>query len=382
LVRVVFSKTVYLDTEERARAFAARLVLKPEREGSVLRLSTNREELARHDDVGFETGFDIQVPPDTAVSVRNEHGGVDLADVAGAEVESSYDALRVARVAGPADLKNRHGDVHVSEVKGALALLARYGDVEVQDLLGRATLDVQHGKVSVERVGSLNASLAHSDLSAEGIGGDLEVKGEHAAVQASDVTGSAKVQTSFDGVSLVRVGGDARIKTDHGEIKATEVKGALWAQASFARVELQDIGGPAEVTVEHGGLEARGLGKGARVKASGDDIALDGFQGPLEIVASRGNLRLSPKGALTDSVSASITHGAIHLEVSPGSHFELEARARRGEIQVNVPGFTTTHSEAERVTGTLGEGGSPVRLATDGGDLSVTARAATAAQGR
>ncbi len=379
-VTVVLTKTVYLESEERARAFAARIVLRAEREGPVLRLFTNRDELERRDDVGFETSFDVAVPPDTPVGVRNEHGGVDLREVARAEVESSFDTLQVAQIEGPVSLKNRHGNVHVSRVKGTLNLNARFGDVELEDVEGRVTLDLQHGKASASRLGSLHATLAQGELSVEGVGGDLEVKGEHTGVTASEVRGGASVQTSFEGVTLRAVGGEARIRAAHGAVKATGVKGALWAQASFGSVELEDIGGPAEVTVEHGGVQGRGLQKGARVKASGDDVAIEGFRGPLAVEADRANVHLVPQGPLVDPVSASTRHGGIHLEVPAGSRFDLEARTQHGEIQVNVPGFSTTHSGAGSLTGTLAGGGNMVHLAADGGDLSVTARV-SAAQG-
>ncbi|HXB55759.1 MAG TPA: hypothetical protein VN461_13305 [Vicinamibacteria bacterium] len=379
-VEVVLTKTVYLESEERARAFAARIVLRAEREGPVLRLFTNRNELERRDDVGFETSFDIEVPPDTPVGVRNEHGGVVVREVARAEVESSFDTLEVAQIAGPVSLKNRHGDVHVSGVKGTLDLNARFGDVELEDVEGRVTLDLQHGKASGSRLGGLHATVAHGDLSVEGVGGDLEVKGEHTGVTVSDVSGGASVQTSFEGVTLTHVGGDARVRAEHGRVKATGVKGALWAQASFGGVELVDIGGPAEVTVEHGGLQGRDLQKGARVKASGDDVDLEGFRGPLAVEADRASVHLIPQGPLVDPISASTRHGGIHLEVPAGSRFDLEARTHRGEIQVDVPGFTTTHAAAGSLTGRLAGGGSTVRLAAEGGDLSLTARV-SAAQG-
>jgi hypothetical protein len=106
-------------------------------------------------------------------------------------------------------------------------------------------------------------------------------------------------------------------------------------------------------------------------------VSLDGFQGPLEIEASRGSVHLVPQGALRDPIMAHTQHGGIHLEIPPGSRFDLEATARPGDIQVDVPGFSMTRSEQGRVTGRLGTGGNTVRLATEGGDLSLTARAVT-----
>lgn len=380
-VKVGLRKNVYLESEARAREFASRILLSAENAGPVLRLATNRDELtARRDDVGFETHFDVQVPPGTAVTVRNEHGPVDVADVASADVDGSFDDLRVERVAGAADLKSSHGSVHVASVEGPLALTARHGDVEVRDVAGAARLDVEHGDVSATRVGGLRLRLAHGSLTAQTLRGDLEVHAVHAGVEAADVSGNARVETSFGAVTLTRVGGDARVKAQHGAVEAKDIKGALGAETSFDSVSLENVGGPVEVTVEHGGLRAEGLEKGARVKASGDEVTLDGFRGPVEVEAARGAVRLVPAGPLVEPVTVRSTHGGILLEVPPGSRFTLEARTERGETRIDVPELKITRTEGETVTGTLGGGGSLVKLIADGGDVTVEPRSAAASR--
>ena len=381
LVKVGLRKNVYLETEDRAHEFASRILMRAERAGPVLRLATNRDELtARRDDVGFETHFDVQVPPGTAVTVRNQHGAVDVADVTSAEVDGSFDDLRVERVAGAADLKSSHGSVHVASVGGPLTLTARHGDVEVRDVAAAARLDVEHGDVSATRVGGLNLRLAHGSLTVQTLRGDLEVHAEHAGVEATDVSGNARVETSFNAVTLTRVAGDARVKARHGEVQAKEIKGALAVESSFNNVSLEKVGGPVDVTVEHGGLRAEGLEKGARVKASGDEVTLTGFRGPVEVEAARATVRLVPAGPLVEPVTIGTTHGGIFLEVPPGSRFALEARAERGETRVDVPELKITRTEGTTVTGTLGGGGNLVKLTADGGDVTVEPRSAAASR--
>jgi len=75
VVKARLRKVVFEATEQEARAFADRIELRLAVEGSSARVETNRDELGRSDDVGFETHLEIEVPADTVVTVHNEHGG-------------------------------------------------------------------------------------------------------------------------------------------------------------------------------------------------------------------------------------------------------------------------------------------------------------------
>jgi DUF4097 and DUF4098 domain-containing protein YvlB len=203
------------------------------------------------------------------------------------------------------------------------------------------------------------------------------VKGAHSGVRASGIAGQATIETNYDGVELTRVDGEARVKVEHGEAKVREARSAVTVEASFDGVELEDVVGPAEVTVSHGGLRALRVQKGVRVKSSGDDVDLVAVKGPLQVDAERGGVSIEPQDPLTDPVTVRTTHGGIRLQVPPGSRFQLEAEARRGAIEVDVPGLSTTRTDDRHVEGSLGGGGSAVKLHADG-DVTVQARAASA----
>jgi DUF4097 and DUF4098 domain-containing protein YvlB len=382
-VRVALRKVVYLGTEEKARAFADRIQIQAVREGGALRVRTNRAELDRRltggePEADFQTHLDVVVPPGTAVRVLNEHGAVEVVDVARADVSSSFDTVRVERVAGPADIQSRHADVHATGIKGELKLTSRHGDVTIEDVEGKATLDVQHGEVSATRVGGLEVRGAHGDVTAEGVHGDLDVHTQHGAVRGIDVTGRATVETSFQGVTLEKVGGDASVHTEHGDVALTDVKGAVDAQASFDDVSLTRIGGPVTVTVSHGAVRAHGLEKGARVRASGDDVVLDGFGGPVEIEAERAGVRLVPAGAISAAIKVTATHGAIELDVPAGSRIDVQASAQSGEITTDVPGLSATQMSPGKLGATLGGGGNAVVLSTSHGDVRLRGAATVA----
>jgi len=376
-VKVGLRKVVYLPTEERARDFSRRVVLRAERQGDRMEVGTNRDALSREERVGLETHLELEVPPGTPVVVRNDHGRVEVADVSRADLTASYEGVQVTRVTGPVEVRVRHGGASVSEVGGDLVLDARYGDVAVEGVTGTARLEARHGRVEVRRAGAVEIDHSHGDVRVEDVTGDVRVRGAHAGVHVRNVGGDADVETSYDGVDLADVAGEARLKTAHGEVKATGVRGALSVEASYNRVELQDVGGPIDVVVVHGGVQARDVRKGGRIKASGDDVSLDGFAGPLEVETERASVDLAPLGPITERVSVKAARGGIRLVVPAGSRFDLVAETRRGELRADLPGLTVTRSDRRHVSGTLAGGGSPVSLSADG-DVELETLAATA----
>jgi DUF4097 and DUF4098 domain-containing protein YvlB len=379
-VRVSLRKVVFRPTEDAARAFADRVRVVTALTGTSLRVSTNRRELeGGSEDVGFETHLEIAVPPDTAVRVQADHGRVDVADAARADVTNSYEPVQVDRVKGPVTIDSRHGDVAVADVAGTVSLQARHGDVALRDVAGMVTLNVTHGAVSADRVGALDVTARHGELKATDVRGDLKVHGEHTEIEATGVAGAALLETTFGNVAAQRVTGELRVKAEKSAVEASEVTGAVVVQTSFDNVVLNRIAGPVDVAVEHGGLQADGLEKGAKVRVSGDGVVLQGFRGAVDVEARRAGIELVPAAALVDPVTASATHGAIRLQVPRESRIDLEAAAQRGEVQVDVPGLVLMRTDAARVSGKLGGGGATVKLTADHGDVRVESPAAVTA---
>jgi DUF4097 and DUF4098 domain-containing protein YvlB len=375
-VKLTLRKVVYRPSESEAREFADRVQARLETGGGVVRVDTNRDVVGRPDRVGFETHLSLWVPPGTPVTVTNEHGAVEIQDAASADVTSSFDDVRIARVQGAVGVKSRHGDVSVSDVEGDLTLSGRHGGVEVRNVGGRATLETQHGSVSAIAVGGLELDHAHGEVSADDVRGDLRVTNQHGSVVVRGVRGKASIETSFDGVEVSDVDGEARVKVEHGGAKLRAVKGAVVAVATHDGVELEDVGGPAEVTVGHGGVRAKNVEKGVKVKASGDDVELEGVRGAVDVDLDRGSARVAHLGPLTEPVEIRARNGGIRFEVPEGSRFELEAEARRGDVEVDVPGLTLTRHD-RGAHGSVGTGGALVKLSADG-DVIVEERIATA----
>lgn len=379
-VDVTLRKVVFLRREDKAREFAGRVALETTLEGATLRVGTNRARLERSDaSTGFETHLELRLPPGTAVKVDNDHGAVDVKDVASAELAGSYESVRVERVAGDAQVSGRHGDISVTGVGGSLTLTARYGSAKVREVKGPARLELDHGDVEAEETGQLSVNIKHGDATLGRVGGDLKLVGEHAGVRIDNVSGRATVSTSYNDVELREVGGDARLAVDHGGLEAVGLKGALQAQLSFGDASVETLAGALDLSVDHGGVHAKDLQGGAKIKASGDDVVLDGFRGPVELEVQRGSAELKPAGPIGDSLSITAANG-VRLEVPAGSRFELLATSSRGEVQAELPGLTLQDKSPARVAATLGSGGGRVTLASEHGDVVLTPREKVAEQ--
>ena len=386
-VQVLLRKVVYRRNEAEARAFADRIHLTFESPEKGLRLSTNRRELEREGGrpaEGFETHLEVTVPPETPVTVRNEHGEVELSDVARAEVWASFESVRVERVAGSATVEVRHGRVEVEGVGGDLTLSSRHGRVEVRQVAGHVRVSSEHGAVSLHDAGSAWVEASHGDVDARAVRGDLEATARHGGVLAEDVGGKATLEATYEDIEARRITGDARLTTQHGAVVLEESRAAAHVTASFGDVKLVRVAGPVEVVVEHGAVFAEGVEKGAKVKAAGGEVVLERFAGAVEVEVERAGARLTPAGPLAEPIVVRTQHGDIDLEVPSGSRMSFEAETRQGQIEVEVPGFaveqTVDEHGADRVTGRLGDGGPIVRLTTDHGGVRVVTPKAVAQQ--
>jgi DUF4097 and DUF4098 domain-containing protein YvlB len=313
-VRVELRKVVYQPTEEKARAFAEGIELRLEEEEGRLRVGTNRDDVGRGENVGFETHLDVHVPPETVAVVRNDHGRVEVSGIAQAEIRTSFEDVRVEGVAGPVKIEARHGAVEAVDLGGELTLKNRHGDVEVTGIAGPADLDVRHGKLTARRTAGIDAKVSYGEVVADTVEGDLVLDARHAGARVADVVGKVDVQTTYEDVRLERIGGEVRAKVERGA-----------------------------VTVE-------------------------GFQGPIEVETVGGDIVLAPRSPLTEAVSALATRGGIRLEVPAGSRFELEAESRRGELVFDLPELDRPASDdgrGGRASGTIGGGGARVKLTAD-----------------
>jgi hypothetical protein len=378
-------KVVFRPTEGEAREFAQRIRLVLTSDGGRLRVATNREALENERrgqrQIGFETHLELTVPADTRLTVRNDHGAIDVTDVAEADLRGSFDPVSAQRIGGALKVDVQHGGADVRQAQGPLTLTSRHGSISIEDVKGAVEVQAEHGSVSLVRVGPARATTTHGDIRADGVAGDLEARADHGGVEARQVAGKAVIDASYEGIEVKQVDGEARLTARHGGVVAEDVQGAVFAESSFDDVRLLRIGRDVEATVDHGGLVAQDLAGAARVKVVGDDVTITDFASSVDVEADRGSVELTPSGPITQPLSVRTRHGAITLRVPAGSGLDVEAASRHGEMQFDVPGWTQDRSEDSRTFGRVGNGGVAVKLDADRGDVNLLASGLPVASG-
>ena len=199
VVKVKLRKVVFLPTEEKAQAFAERVELRLSGDGALVKVGHQpRRDRPRPGhrlrdaprDRG--AGRDRRRDPQRARARRPRRRG-----------ERRRRLLlrrRLGREARGRRSSSRPGTARSARAGSAPAWSSppRHGNVEVSDVTGPAKLDVEHGDLSARQTGPLEVAIQYGGFDAEGVAGDLVVRGGHAGVRASDVTGRAEVETSFE----------------------------------------------------------------------------------------------------------------------------------------------------------------------------------------
>src|SRR3984893_10725413 len=147
----------------------------------------------------YSVNYDITLPSDAALFVKNSFGSVTTAGVRGrTDIDNSHGSLTV-RAAGAARLNNsfgsidgaggdtfindNNGSVQASEIKGALDLRNRFGSITVRDVQGAASITGGNGTVTVSGAGSATTTTSFGSADIRGIRGDLTLHDNNGNVE-------------------------------------------------------------------------------------------------------------------------------------------------------------------------------------------------------
>jgi len=310
-IELTFKKIVRRRKEEDARDVAGQLRYTVLSDDDRLTLGTNREEFRRRN---FETGFVLTVPRGTAVSIVNAYGSVQVGSVA---------ALTV---------RNRHGKLHIADIQGTCDLETSYQTADVERIEGDCSIKSRHARVRAASVaGDLRVETSYARARVEDIGGRADIVGAHMEVEASRVQGPVSVETSYQRVSLTDVG-PAVVRARNTAVTAETVRGDLDVETSYERVRASDIRGNLLVASRNGAVAASGIGgQSLSVRTSYANVELSGFSADVSVVLRNGNAVLEPSD-LRRGMDVRNEHGMILLNWPAGEIARLEARTRGGSV--------------------------------------------------
>lgn len=212
------------------------------------------------------------------------------------------------------------GNVDVARVEGPVELRNKHGDVRLTDLVSLANIKNEHGDVVGERLASTNLDAEHGSARLTDIAGDLTIQAEHASLQVAHVAGFVRCKGEHENFTVENVTGLVDVHYDHGDVVLRGIQGNVKTRSEHGRLEIDTMATDVDCKHEHGDvrllLHNPELNR-LRVRAEHSDIhivAPPSFEG-VSIKSEHGKVTSEVPLVRTDSRTVSAEHGDIRIEV-------------------------------------------------------------------
>src|SRR5258707_2457011 len=268
-------------SHEEAESFAQKIKIEVQQTGEGVRIKTiypEEEKKWFHSskNSSWSVSYDIGMPSDAPITVRNSFGSVDLAGIHGAaDVENGYGTLtardagagrwnnafgsiELTGAAGNVSVSGNNGSVQVSDVKGTLEVRNRFGSITTRSIQGAVTITGGNSAVALTDAASANITTSFGSVDARNIRGDLSVRDNNGNVEISGIGGAADITNSFGNVTFSDVRGRVNCTTNNGRVKGSSVTGASGTIGdSFGNIELATISGALDAEPSNGKIKVR-----------------------------------------------------------------------------------------------------------------------------
>jgi hypothetical protein len=350
-------------SHEEAESFAQKIKIEVQQTSEGVRIKTiypDEEKSWFHSSKhsSWSVNYDIGMPSEAPITLRNSFGSVEVAGVHGAgDVENGYGTLTVrdvgpgrwnnafgsielAGAAGNVSVSDNNGSVQVSDVKGALEVRNRFGSITARNIQGGATITGGNGAVTLTDAASANISTSFGNVEARNIHGDLSVRDNNGNVEISGIGGPADVTSSFGNVTFADVHGRMNCTTNNGRVKGSSVTGSsVTIRDSFGNIELDAIGGALDAETSNGKISVRDARGSVTLKSSFGAIEASNIPKGIRAITGNGSVTLTDIGGETfaktnfGSVLTERIGGNLTVENSNGS---VTARNVKGDASVKT----------------------------------------------
>jgi hypothetical protein len=338
----------------------------------------------------FSVDYDITVPHDAKLWMKNSFGNAEVQSVQGwAELENSHGQLQF-RDGGAAKLTNSFGKVEasgadgnlsltnnnaavtVSAVKGTVDVKDRFASITVNNVSGPVTISGGNGAVEVTDAGAAKISNSFGPVSARNVHGDLVINNNNGAIDVDTVSGGGQFNSSFGAINFANVTGNVRCTLSNGRVSGSRTANDVYVKTTFGDVTLEEIGGSVEVedsngginvreikgkatlNTSFGGIDASGLPKGVRATTGNGKITLNDVDGDTYAKTSFGSVDIHRvNGNLTiENSNGPVTANGVRGDASAKTSFaSVTLDDVAGSMTVDDQNGTVTVSAARNSSG-------------------------------
>jgi hypothetical protein len=349
-------------SHEEAESFAQKIKIEVQQTGEGVRIKTiypEEEKKWFHSSrrSSWSVSYDIGMPSDAPITVRNSFGGVEITGVHGAaDVENGYGTLTV-RDAGPARLNNSFGSIELSGARGnvvindnngsvradivggTLEVHNRFGSINVQSVQGAVTITGGNGTVTLTDTASASITTSFGSVDARNIRGHLSIRDNNGNVEIKSISGATDITNSFGNVTFLDVRDRVSITTNNGRVQGNVCPGNVTVRNSFGDIQLDTIFGALDAETSNGKVQVRDARGSVTLKSSFGAIEASTLPKGIRAITGNGAITLTDIGgdafAKTSfgSVLAERIGGSLTVENSNGS---VTAKNVKGDVSVKT----------------------------------------------
>src|SRR2546427_5279930 len=309
-------------SHQEAESFAQKIKIEVQQTGEGVRIKTiypEEEKKWFHSSKNsWSVSYDIAMPSDAPITVRNSFGSVEVAGLHGAaDVENGYGMLSVrdagagrwnnafggielTGATGNVSVSDNNGSVQVSDVKGTLEVRNRFGSITTRDIQGGVTITGGNGAVTLANAASAIVTTSFGSVDARNIRGDLSIRDNNGHVEISTIGGAADITNSFGNIIFTDVRGRMNCTTSNGRVKGSSATGAsVTIRDSFGNIELDAISGALAAETSNGKISVRDARGSVTLKSSFGAIEASNVPKGIRAISGNGGITLTDIGGGT-----------------------------------------------------------------------------------
>jgi DUF4097 and DUF4098 domain-containing protein YvlB len=190
------------------------------------------------------------------------------------------------------------------------------------------------------------------------------------AVTVRAVAGAVTIRTQSSAIEMDDLGGAVDVTTGSGAVTADGVQGDLTVETASSSFTGRGLGGALRIATGSGSVDAGLTGTGdVQARTQSSAIRIRGARGAVRAQTQSGRVFVS--GSPGSGWDIQNQSGSVELELTAAAGADLDLASRSGSITVRGAEVVGTRS-SRAVNGTVGGGGSAVRVRTSSGAARVT----------
>src|SRR5713101_2400243 len=163
--------------------------------------------------------LDVAVPKKASLTIRNEKGGITVADMAKpVNVTNGVGNVEIRGTAGDVTIDTRKSDIKVSDTNGNIKISGHGGDINVSGATGVLTIDGEfYGAIRADKIAKgVRFISRRTDLTLSQLSGHMEAG--PGSLEIFDAPGNLSVRTQDD-ITLENAGGKVKVENRRGNVE-------------------------------------------------------------------------------------------------------------------------------------------------------------------